>query len=1339
MAYENQRPVRISPSVCATATALDDIIPPHHELVVWTHVDTGSNTHIVNNAKFLHNYVSTPGSTLGQVSGDRKAVAGKGDWHIKLKNKHYILENVLCMPSNPTCTISTGALKRSNHFLSVPHDTNHSLILIDAFKFELHFTVTNKYLRIINGLDYIPIKIIHPPLLHAQSNTTIRRSTRIRKPSRKVCENRELNNTNNCERSGPSPPAVIPLPRPDNSNESPSLSTTLIKKASTEQLSESDRYLPEGVHTQRGYKGNIDKHGNIQLLSYLTHLKFGCKNMTSLIHMSKNNVLEDMPKTLTHLNRSCPICLKCKTPKLPKQPTVSVATLRPGQMMQIDFAFYNCISVRGFTSYLACDCVRTGYSYRFLTRSKRPPCDLIKWLIHVLRKQNRPINFIRFDEGGELARSTEINQVLLDHDIVMQTTGGYASHLNGRTERGHRTDADSVRAMLFAAGLENKYWCFALMYHQFIKRRWCNYPQLITPYELWHDTKPSFKTLHVFGATMYIHQHQRQKLDHTSRLGKFLGYGSSTAIKYYLDWKTRKIKRAHHARIDDFSTPCHQDDKHSPSSILLQSFGHDNNHLIESKFQVPHVELTNSPFSYETLFSYNVELPASGPLGLTLENDNDFGLPIIVCMTQNSCFRRGCKKVLTSNSWIVSIQHDEPITKERVLEYIEYLRKSKILHIQVTLTKRINSSHTRYEEYRCYFDNVRPITSKATYHVQLCPESKYAIQCPTKPPTPQSWTDIKNSSIKDQWYQAIFERYDKNYLVGLLSIPVPRKDIPPDATVLRAVSVFKVKSTASPTIFELYYRMCANGSTQIQGVDYEQSHSPNPLHWSIRLILAISASLHLRLFTIDIDNAFQNTPRYPEGKTKKAAYITMPPLYLQWLKNRCPHIQIQGDPPYVCQCFMNMQGMRPAGHDFNVLIKSILAQMSIYPTSVDNGVYVFPYKTSIVILAISTDDILLCTKHRDIFIRIKDLLNTAFGVTYQDSSVIKYLNYNIIQSEFGISLDQTEFISGILDEYIPKNMKVPKTDTPLRTDKQFGIEVADSTPADVAELKRLRTEFRGDFRTIFGKLCHIMKASRPDLSNAINRLGVFQVSPNRLAFQCLYRILYYLKTHINVPLMYPPTPFTESSSFTCYSSRGDITDSLCIPHCLCGHVDISFAPNKEQRHSIGGHVETMNATATDWKTMKQLTCATSATDAETRQYYEATKRIVRIRSFLRQIGVTIPNSSPVFSSFKLNYELPTSIFEDNKGTRDMLAAGKVTSNLKHVDIPLTYLHTLHESGVIEAKPASSKTMFANFLTKQESGPTHIRSTKWITGRKYYPPVNSQHYKELTKQHSLSLL
>jgi len=61
---------------------------------------------------------------------------------------------------------------------------------------------------------------------------------------------------------------------------------------------------------------------------------------------------------------------------------------------------------------------------------------------------------------------------------------------------------------------------------------------------------------------------------------------------------------------------------------------------------------------------------------------------------------------------------------------------------------------------------------------------------------------------------------------------------------------------------------------------------------------------------------------------------------------------------------MNMQGLRTgAGRDFHTLLKVILTELNIHPISVDNGVFVFLYKQSLILLAISTDDILIFTKY----------------------------------------------------------------------------------------------------------------------------------------------------------------------------------------------------------------------------------------------------------------------------------------------------------------------------------------------------------------------------------------
>ena len=131
------------------------------------------------------------------------------------------------------------------------------------------------------------------------------------------------------------------------------------------------------------------------------------------------------------------------------------------------------------------------------------------------------------------------------------------------------------------------------------------------------------------------------------------------------------------------------------------------------------------------------------------------------------------------------------------------------------------------------------------------------------------------------------------------------------------------------------------------------------------------------VYTIDIDNAFQNTPRYPHEQSP--IYVTIPPLYIPWFRQRFPHCNLKPSRRYVLQCFMNMQGMKSANRDFHKLLKAVLAEMHIYPTSVDNGLFAFYHKDSIVLIAISTDDLLIITKHKSIYDYILTKLKAAFG------------------------------------------------------------------------------------------------------------------------------------------------------------------------------------------------------------------------------------------------------------------------------------------------------------------------------------------------------------------------
>lgn len=127
--------------------------------------------------------------------------------------------------------------------------------------------------------------------------------------------------------------------------------------------------------------------------------------------------------------------------------------------------------------------------------------------------------------------------------------------------------------------------------------------------------------------------------------------------------------RCHHGCIDDYTFQI----KDAPGHILLDKYViGTNDKLAPSAIEI---ERVNSTFQPHNLFSYSVTIPPSGLLGLTWKNDLDFGIPLVVRMSKDSPFKKGCKKQFQSQVWIYALQDEEPIIIERVAKQIEYLRQ----------------------------------------------------------------------------------------------------------------------------------------------------------------------------------------------------------------------------------------------------------------------------------------------------------------------------------------------------------------------------------------------------------------------------------------------------------------------------------------------------------------------------------------------------------------------------------------------------------------------------------------------------------------------------------------
>ena len=164
--------------------------------------------------------------------------------------------------------------------------------------------------------------------------------------------------------------------------------------------------------------------------------------------MARKGRTEGIPENLPELEEPCPICLLTKSTKTSRGPTTDVSKISTGFMLQMDFAFFNVESIRGFTSTFVAICSATSYPFGFPSRSKRPTLDVLKFLVTTLRNQDKKVAFIRVDEDGALARSSEFMRTCHNMNIIVQNTGGDASSLNGKSESLNKTLANITRALL---------------------------------------------------------------------------------------------------------------------------------------------------------------------------------------------------------------------------------------------------------------------------------------------------------------------------------------------------------------------------------------------------------------------------------------------------------------------------------------------------------------------------------------------------------------------------------------------------------------------------------------------------------------------------------------------------------------------------------------------------------------------------------------------------------------------------------------------------------------------------------------------------------------------------
>ncbi|MCH79544.1 gag-protease polyprotein [Trifolium medium] len=198
--------------------------------------------------------------------------------------------------------------------------------------------------------------------------------------------------------------------------------------------------------------------------------------------------------------------------------------------------------------------------------------------------------------------------------------------------------------------------------------------------------------------------------------------------------------------------------------------------------------------------------------------------------------------------------------------------------------------------------------------------------------------NVKEALIDEFWIEAMQDELNQFRRSEVWDL-VPRPD---GVNVIGTKWVYRNKSDENGIVTRNKARLVAQGYTQVEGLDFDETFAPVARLESIRLLLGISCILKFKLYQMDVKSAFLNgylqeevyveqpkgfiDPTFPDHvyKLKKALYgLKQPPMaWYERLTN-----------------FLVSQGYRKGGNDKTLFVKEEKGELMIAQIYVDDIVF----------------------------------------------------------------------------------------------------------------------------------------------------------------------------------------------------------------------------------------------------------------------------------------------------------------------------------------------------------------------------------------------------------------
>ncbi|CAJ2645128.1 unnamed protein product [Trifolium pratense] len=398
------------------------------------------------------------------------------------------------------------------------------------------------------------------------------------------------------------------------------------------------------------------------------------------------------------------------------------------------------------------------------------------------------------------------------------------------------------------------------------------------------------------------------------------------------------------------------------------------------------------------------------------------------------------------------------------------------------------------------------------------------------------------------------------------SYPRLNQRIPDGINVIGTKWVYKNKTDENGDITRNKARLVAQGCTQIEGVDFDETFAPVARLESIRLLLAVACILKFKLYQMDVKSAFLN------GYLNEEVYVEQPKGFVD-----------PSFPNHVYKLRKALYGLKQAPRAWYERLTEFLVNHGYKKGGNDKTLFIREEKGKLMIAQIYVDDIVFGGMSRQMVEHFVHQMQSEFEMSLV-GELTYFLGLQVKQMEDTIFISQEKYARNIVKKFGMEGGSHKRTPAPTHlklTKDEKGIDVDQSL-----------------YRSMIGSLLYLT-ASRPDIMFAVGVCARYQSEPKMSHLTQVKRIFKYVNGTCGYGIL--------------YSHGNDST--------LVGYCDADWAGSADDRKSTSGACFFLGSNLVSWFSKKQNSVSLSTAEAEYIAAGSSCSQLLWMRQMLKEYSV----------------------------------------------------------------------------------------------------------------------